>query len=94
MRGLAVTAKTMRVAKRIVPVFTKYQSHNRFDCFPPGRTGFLKSASRRIRISSDRLELRLKPWTAYAAIPRLSRYSSGQNEPSETLIRFALYQRM
>jgi hypothetical protein len=30
----------------------------------------------------------------YAAIPRLSRYSSGLREPSETLIRFALYQRM
>lgn len=30
----------------------------------------------------------------YAAIPRLCRYSMGLSEPSETLIRFALYQRM
>jgi hypothetical protein len=31
---------------------------------------------------------------SYAAIPRLCRYSTGLREPSETLIRFALYQRM
>jgi len=30
----------------------------------------------------------------YAAIARLSRYSSGLREPSETLILFATYQRM
>ena len=30
----------------------------------------------------------------YAAIPRLCRYSMGLREPSETLIRFALYQRI
>jgi len=30
----------------------------------------------------------------YAAIPRLSRYSIGLREPRESLIRFALYQRM
>ncbi len=30
----------------------------------------------------------------YAAIPRLSRYSIGLRKPRESLIRFALYQRM
>jgi hypothetical protein len=30
----------------------------------------------------------------YAAIPKLSRHSSGLSEPRETLIRFALYERM
>ena len=30
----------------------------------------------------------------YAAIPSLSRYSSGLSEPREILIRFSLYQRM
>ena len=31
---------------------------------------------------------------SYAAIPRLCRYSTGLRKPSESLIRFALYQRM
>jgi transposase len=34
------------------------------------------------------------PGLIYAAIPRLFRYSIGLRKPSETLIRFALYQRM
>ncbi len=47
-----------------------------------------------ISISNAVLGVRLKSWTGYAAILRLSRYSRGLRKPSEILIRVALYHRM
>ena len=45
-------------------------------------------------LNPDPRGVRLKLGLVYAAIPRLCLYSIGLRKPSETLIRFALYQRM
>jgi len=54
-------------------------------------------SDQRLRSQEDlfrRWEVRRKSWTGYAAIPKPLRCSTGLREPSETLIRASLYQRM